>query len=46
MKWEAETNDVLQTDDDISIPPVEIGEGVMNVLLKPMDIRTFILKVI
>ena len=43
MKWEAETNDVLQTQ-GTSTPLVEIGEGVTNVLLKPMEIRTFIVK--
>ncbi|XP_014487574.1 PREDICTED: lysosomal alpha-mannosidase isoform X1 [Dinoponera quadriceps] len=44
MKWEAETNDVLQEAEE-NVQPVQIQDNVTNVLLKPMEIRTFILTV-
>lgn len=43
LKWDSETNDILETEDLFS-PPVEIKDGAINVLLKPMEIRTFIVK--
>ncbi|XP_011645218.1 lysosomal alpha-mannosidase isoform X2 [Pogonomyrmex barbatus] len=45
MKWEAETNDIMQNQEDDSRQIVEVHDEVINVLLKPMEIRTFILKV-
>ncbi|XP_076239948.1 lysosomal alpha-mannosidase II [Calliopsis andreniformis] len=42
MKWEAETNDILQANETAT--PIEINEDAINILLKPMEIRTFILK--
>ncbi|XP_032680589.1 lysosomal alpha-mannosidase isoform X2 [Odontomachus brunneus] len=44
MKWKPETNDILQETEE-NIQPVQIQDDVINVLLKPMEIRTFILKV-
>lgn len=44
LKWESETNDVLQTEEHFS-HPVEIKEGVINVLLQPFEIRTFIVEI-
>lgn len=44
LKWESETNDVLQTEEHFS-HPVEIKEGVINVLLEPFEIRTFIVEI-
>jgi len=44
LKWQLETNDILQ-DKKENVQPVEIHEDVINVLLKPMEMRTFILKV-
>lgn len=44
MKWEPETNDILQEAEE-NVQPVQIQDDVINVLLKPMEIRTFILKV-
>ncbi|XP_053988963.1 lysosomal alpha-mannosidase isoform X2 [Hylaeus volcanicus] len=43
LKWEIETNDVLREKENIP-QPVQTGEGVINVLLKPMEIRTFVIK--
>ncbi|XP_011872614.1 PREDICTED: lysosomal alpha-mannosidase isoform X2 [Vollenhovia emeryi] len=45
MQWESETNDVMQNVEEASRQTVEIHDNVINVLLKPMEIRTFILKV-
>ncbi|XP_012222573.1 lysosomal alpha-mannosidase isoform X2 [Linepithema humile] len=44
LKWQLETNNILQNEEE-SVQPVEIHKDVTNVLLKPMEIRTFILKV-
>ncbi|XP_072745213.1 lysosomal alpha-mannosidase isoform X1 [Anoplolepis gracilipes] len=44
LKWEPETNDII-LDEEGKIQPVEVHDDVINVLLKPMEIRTFILKV-
>ncbi|XP_011151265.1 lysosomal alpha-mannosidase isoform X1 [Harpegnathos saltator] len=44
MKWEPETNDILQEIEQ-NMQPVQIQDNVVNVLLKPMEIRTFILTV-
>lgn len=44
MEWEPETNEIILNEED-NIQPVEIHDNVVNVLLKPMEIRTFILKV-
>ncbi|XP_025265136.1 lysosomal alpha-mannosidase isoform X1 [Camponotus floridanus] len=44
MEWEPETNEIILNEDD-NVQPVEIHDNVVNVLLKPMEIRTFILKV-
>jgi len=44
MKWEPETNDIIQNKEE-SRQTVEVYDNVINVLLKPMEIRTFILKV-
>ena len=43
MKWEAETNDVLQSQ-ATSTPVVEIGEGVTNVLLNQWKYERLLLK--
>lgn len=43
MKWEPETNDIMQNEESRQI--VEIYDNIINILLKPMEIRTFILKV-
>ncbi|XP_029158276.1 lysosomal alpha-mannosidase isoform X1 [Nylanderia fulva] len=43
MQWEPETNDILSREEDIQ--PVEIHDNMINILLQPMEIRTFILKV-
>ncbi|KAM0728650.1 Lysosomal alpha-mannosidase [Formica fusca] len=45
MKWELETNDVI-LDEEENVQPVEIHNDGIKVLLKPMEIRTFILKVV
>lgn len=42
LKWETETNDILH-DREENMQPVEVHDDVINVLLKPMEIRTFIL---
>ncbi|XP_070524278.1 lysosomal alpha-mannosidase isoform X4 [Cardiocondyla obscurior] len=44
MTWEQDTNDILQNEEE-NMQPVEFSDKVINVLLKPMEIRTFILKV-
>lgn len=44
MKWQPETNDIIQNEEK-SRQTVEIFDNIINVLLKPMEIRTFILKV-
>ncbi|KAG5331257.1 MA2B1 mannosidase, partial [Acromyrmex charruanus] len=44
MKWEPEMNDVIQNEEE-SRQTVGIHDNVINVLLKPMEIRTFILTV-
>lgn len=44
MKWEPETNNIILNKEE-NIQPVEIHDNIINVLLKPMEIRTFILKV-
>lgn len=44
LKWEPETNDIIP-DKEGNIQPVEIHDDIINILLKPMEIRTFILKV-
>ncbi|XP_015440324.1 PREDICTED: lysosomal alpha-mannosidase [Dufourea novaeangliae] len=44
MKWHPETNDVLQERAN-TINEIQIEEGVINVLLRPMEIRTFIIKI-
>ncbi|XP_071568794.1 lysosomal alpha-mannosidase-like isoform X1 [Temnothorax nylanderi] len=44
MKWEPETNDIIQNEEE-SRQTVEVNDNVIRVLLKPMEIRTFILKV-
>jgi len=43
MKWEPETNDIMQNEESRQI--VKIYDNIINILLKPMEIRTFILKV-
>ncbi|XP_017796881.1 PREDICTED: lysosomal alpha-mannosidase-like [Habropoda laboriosa] len=43
FKWKAETNDVDQGEDFST--PVEMKDGAINVVLKPMEIRTFILEI-
>ncbi|XP_043260159.1 lysosomal alpha-mannosidase isoform X2 [Colletes gigas] len=43
FKWESETNDVLRAKENL-IRPIKLEDGVMNILLKPMEIRTFILQ--
>ncbi|XP_071865397.1 lysosomal alpha-mannosidase II isoform X2 [Bombus fervidus] len=45
LKWESETNDVLKREEHFS-HPVEIKEGVINVLLQPFEIRTFIVEIV
>lgn len=44
MKWQPETNDIIQNEEE-SKQIVEVSDNVINVVLKPMEIRTFILKV-
>jgi len=44
MKWKTETNYIIG-DEQEYVQPVEIQDDVINVTLKPMEIRTFILKV-
>lgn len=44
MQWQYDTNNVLQ-DQEENVQPVQIEGDVINVVLKPMEIRTFILKV-
>ncbi|XP_017767636.1 PREDICTED: lysosomal alpha-mannosidase-like isoform X2 [Eufriesea mexicana] len=44
LKWRSETNEVLEKEENIS-QPVEINSSAINVLLTPMEIRTFILTV-
>lgn len=44
LKWDAETNDILQSEEEYQ--PVEIKDGIINVVLKPMEIRTFVLKIV
>ncbi|KYN17373.1 Lysosomal alpha-mannosidase [Trachymyrmex cornetzi] len=44
MKWEPEMNDVIQNEEE-SRQTVGVHDNVINVLLKPMEIRTFILTV-
>lgn len=44
MEWEPETNEIILNEED-NVQPVDIHDNVVNVLLKPMEIRTFILKV-
>ncbi|XP_011704639.1 PREDICTED: lysosomal alpha-mannosidase isoform X1 [Wasmannia auropunctata] len=49
MQWKLETNDVIQDEEvsckqaECSLP--EVHDNIINILLKPMEIRTFILKV-
>lgn len=43
LKWNAETNDILQLEEEYQ--PVEIKDGIINIILKPMEIRTFVLKI-
>ncbi|CAD1474134.1 unnamed protein product, partial [Heterotrigona itama] len=45
LKWESETNDVFQMEDNLS-HSVEMEGSVINVLLKPMEIRTFIVEIV
>lgn len=45
MKWKTDTNDIIEDEQESVQQPVEIQDGVINVTLKPMQIRTFILKV-
>lgn len=45
MKWEPETNDII-IDKEENIQPVEVHGDMIHVLLNPMEIRTFILKVV
>ncbi|XP_050460750.1 lysosomal alpha-mannosidase isoform X2 [Cataglyphis hispanica] len=46
MKWEPETNDII-LDKEENIQHVEVhGDMMIHVLLNPMEIRTFILKVV
>ncbi|XP_018301818.1 lysosomal alpha-mannosidase isoform X1 [Mycetomoellerius zeteki] len=44
MKWEPEMNDIIQNEEE-SRQTVGVHDNVINVLLKPMEIRTFILTV-
>lgn len=44
LKWQSETNNILQ-DEEENMQPIEVYEDIINVFLKPMEIRTFILKV-
>lgn len=44
LKWEMETNDILLNDNP-TVPPVVVEDDNVNVLMNPMDIRTFIIKV-
>lgn len=44
LKWDAETNDILYSEEQYQ--PVEIKDGIINIILKPMEIRTFILKIV
>ncbi|XP_043485751.1 lysosomal alpha-mannosidase isoform X1 [Polistes fuscatus] len=44
FKWNSETNDILNDIKD-TFKPIEIQEGAINIHLKPMEIRTFILEV-
>ncbi|XP_018049509.1 PREDICTED: lysosomal alpha-mannosidase-like [Atta colombica] len=44
MKWEPEMNDIIQNEEE-SRQIVGVHDNVINVLLKPMEIRTFILTV-
>lgn len=45
MKWKTDTNDIIEDEQENVQQPVEIQDDVINVTLKPMEIRTFILKV-
>ncbi|KAL6449015.1 hypothetical protein ACFW04_000614 [Cataglyphis niger] len=45
MKWEPETNDII-LDKEENIQHVEVHGNMIHVLLNPMEIRTFILKVV
>ena len=45
LKWESETNDIFQFEENLS-HSVEMKESVINVLLKPMQIRTFIVEIV
>jgi len=46
MKWIPETNDIIQNEEKSrQDKTAEIYDNVINVLLEPMEIRTFILKV-
>ncbi|XP_043527609.1 lysosomal alpha-mannosidase isoform X2 [Frieseomelitta varia] len=45
LKWEPETNDIFQMEENLS-HSVEMNGNVMNVLLKPMEIRTFIVEIV
>lgn len=44
LKWRPETNEIVP-EPEMSFEPVKIQDGAINVLLKPMEIRTFILEV-
>jgi len=44
MKWESEMNDIILNEEE-SRQTVGVHDNVINVLLKPMEIRTFILTV-
>lgn len=44
MKWEIETNDILEKEENSS-QPVKVEEQMINILLKPMEIRTFVVKI-
>ncbi|KAK2580291.1 hypothetical protein KPH14_012534 [Odynerus spinipes] len=44
MKWESETNEILRSSEE-NFEPITVRDEVINVLLRPMEIRTFILEV-
>ncbi|XP_046834727.1 lysosomal alpha-mannosidase isoform X1 [Vespa crabro] len=45
LKWNPETNDILSNSEDI-FRPIRIQDEVINIHLKPMEIRTFIIEVL
>lgn len=45
LKWDIETNEVNKSSFESPATPILVGENFINVLMKPMEIRTFVINV-